>query len=78
MKQRAALARVAIGTAPVWLLDEPTTGLDATGRADLLRHLRRHADDGRAIFAATHDEELAEAADRLLLLAGGRLEEVAR
>jgi heme exporter protein A len=53
-KRRLALARLALGTAPLWLLDEPTPGLDTASidRFGLL--LARHLDQGGMVVAATH------------------------
>jgi heme exporter protein A len=53
-KRRLALARLALSTAPIWLLDEPTLGLDAAavGRLGIL--LARHRAGGGVVAAATH------------------------
>jgi heme exporter protein A len=53
-KRRLALARVSLSIAPLWLLDEPTLGLDdlAVGRLGAL--LAQHRDAGGIIVAATH------------------------
>jgi ABC-type multidrug transport system ATPase subunit len=66
-RQRAAIARAALG-GPLMLLDEPTTGLDADGRARLIELLA-----GRTALVATHDEELAKRCDRVLSLSEGRI-----
>ncbi len=69
-----ALAVVLVGRPPIVLLDEPTRGLDYTGKAALVVTLRRLADEGHAIVLATHDVELAAAlADRTVVLAGGEV-----
>jgi energy-coupling factor transport system ATP-binding protein len=69
-----ALAVVLVGRPPLVLLDEPTRGLDYTGKAALVRTLRGLADDGHAVVLATHDVELAAAlADRTVVLAGGEV-----
>ena len=52
--KRAALARVAASGAPLWLLDEPTNGLDARGFADLARVIETHKAAGGAVLAASH------------------------
>ncbi|MBV8589602.1 MAG: heme ABC exporter ATP-binding protein CcmA [Acetobacteraceae bacterium] len=53
-RRRLALARLALSRAPLWLLDEPTVGLDA-GSVDRLGSLfSRHTDRGGVIVAATH------------------------
>lgn len=53
-RQRAALARVAMSDAPLWLLDEPANGLDAEATAVLERHVARHRANGGAVVVATH------------------------
>jgi energy-coupling factor transport system ATP-binding protein len=68
---------VALGTAfarrpDVYLLDEPTRGLDPPGKDRLAALLRAEADRGAAVLLVTHDVELvARAADRVVLLAAG-------
>lgn len=53
-KRRLALARVSLTAAPLWLLDEPTLGLDDPS-VDLLGELlERHRHGGGMIVAATH------------------------
>lgn len=53
-KRRLALARLVLSTAPIWLLDEPTLGLDAVAVARLGGLLARHRDAGGVVVAATH------------------------
>jgi heme exporter protein A len=53
-RKRASLARVVSSGAPLWLLDEPTNGLDEEGRALLAAAMSEHRADGGAILAATH------------------------
>ncbi len=56
-KRRLALARLALdepGAAPLWLLDEPTTGLDAAAVARLGPLLATHRNAGGMVIAATH------------------------
>ena len=53
-RQRAALARVAMDGAAVWLLDEPANGLDTAALAVLERHIAHHRSDGGAVMLATH------------------------
>ena len=53
-RRRLALARLALSRAPLWLLDEPTVGLDAASIARLGCLFSRHRDRGGVIVAATH------------------------
>ncbi len=73
-RQRVLLARALAVQAPVLLLDEPTTHLDAPHQRALVRSLEARARAGVAVMAVMHDLTLALAADRLLVLADGRLQ----
>ncbi len=53
-KRRLALCRLALSTALLWLLDEPTLGLDAAAVARFGKLLARHRAGGGIIVAATH------------------------
>jgi len=53
-KRRLALARLALGRADLWLLDEPTVGLDRDGIALLAALVAAHRADGGMVMAATH------------------------
>ena len=72
-RQRVLLARALAVEAPVMLLDEPTTHLDAPHQQALVRSLAQRARAGGAVMAVLHDLNLALAADRLLVMAAGRL-----
>jgi iron complex transport system ATP-binding protein len=72
-RQRVLIARALAVDAPVLLLDEPTTHLDAPHQRTLVRGLRRRAAAGAAIATVLHDLGLALAADRLLVLVAGRV-----
>jgi heme exporter protein A len=53
-RRRLALSRLVSVARPVWLLDEPTVGLDAAALADLRREMEGHLARGGIIVAATH------------------------
>jgi heme exporter protein A len=53
-RRRTALARVIAGGAPLWLLDEPTVGLDTAAIAALEAALAAHRAAGGMVAAATH------------------------
>jgi ATP-binding cassette subfamily B protein len=72
--QRIAIARAVLRDAPVLLLDEPTTGLDAAAARRVLEPLRRLM-AGRTTIMITHDAGAVAGADRVLVLSGGRLVE---
>jgi heme ABC exporter ATP-binding subunit CcmA len=74
MKRRLALARLNLARPRVLLLDEPFAGLDQRGRKWLEGRLETFKAAGGAVLMATHSfgREL-EIADRLAILAGGRV-----
>ncbi|MGW6013837.1 ABC transporter ATP-binding protein [Streptomyces sp. NPDC055210] len=72
--QRVAIARAMLRAAPVLVLDEPTTGLDALAARRVVQPLRRLV-SGRTTVLVTHDLTLAPDADRILVVDGGRLVE---
>ena len=73
-QQRFAIARALVNDPALLLADEPTGNLDAEAGAEVLRLLRAGADEGRAVVMVTHEAGATAMADRVLRLAGGRLE----
>lgn len=55
-KRRLTLARLLIGEASLWLLDEPMTALDAAGQDILCACIARHRARGGIAIVATHQE----------------------
>jgi heme exporter protein A len=55
-RRRLALARLAAITAPLWLLDEPATALDADGASRLESLLRNHLAGGGRVVLSSHGE----------------------
>ncbi|MCW5612073.1 MAG: ABC transporter ATP-binding protein [Rubrivivax sp.] len=72
-RQRVLLARALAVQAPVLLLDEPTTHLDAPHQRLLLAGLRRRAAAGATVVSVLHDVTTALAADRVVVLHGGHV-----
>ena len=69
-RQRIALARALLQDGYVWLLDEPTTGLDAEAADDLVRLLLEATGD-RTVFWITHDPNTLPSLDRVIALNAG-------
>lgn len=78
-QQRVAIARALIHEPALVLADEPTGNLDAETAIRIVTLLRElSAQDGRLLLLATHSEEAAAAADRVLRLERGALVEAGR
>lgn len=75
MKQRLALAIALIADPNILMLDEPTSNLDPRGREDFIRVLNNLQNEGKTILFSSHRyEEVAELANRILVLRQGVLE----
>ncbi|MDO8875424.1 MAG: ABC transporter ATP-binding protein [Pseudolabrys sp.] len=76
-QQRVALGRALIAEAPVCLLDEPLSNLDAQLRQELRHEIRALQQRlGITMIYVTHDQtEAMSMADRVILMRGGRIEQ---
>jgi ATP-binding cassette subfamily B protein len=73
-RQRIAIARAMIRDAPLLVLDEPTTGLDAESTHRVLEPLRRLM-DGRATIVISHNLMTVRDAEAIVVLDGGSVVE---
>ncbi|MFL5820906.1 MAG: ABC transporter ATP-binding protein [Solirubrobacteraceae bacterium] len=71
-RQRVAIARAMVRDAPVLLLDEPTTGIDADSSRRILGPLRRLI-GGRATIVISHNLLTVREADEIVVLDHGRV-----
>jgi ABC-type Mn2+/Zn2+ transport system ATPase subunit len=69
-RQRVVIARALLQDAPVLLLDEPLSGVDAVSAARIEAVFAALRDEGRALLVATHDVEQARRWDAVLCLHG--------
>ncbi|MDX8495672.1 heme ABC exporter ATP-binding protein CcmA [Mesorhizobium sp. VK22B] len=53
-RRRASIAKLLISRRPIWLLDEPTAGLDKASEERFAGLMRWHLQDGGIVVAATH------------------------
>jgi putative ABC transport system ATP-binding protein len=73
-QQRVAIARALVSRPAVVFADEPTGNLDSKASDDVLGLLRHAVDDfDQTVVIVTHDAHAASYADRLLVLADGRI-----
>jgi subfamily B ATP-binding cassette protein MsbA len=73
-KQRIAIARAILRDTPILILDEPTTGLDASSERLVIEALER-VTAGRTTLMIAHRLTTVRLADRIVVLDGGRLVE---
>ena len=66
-RRRLALARFELGRARLWLLDEPTLGLDVASVARLEARIARHRAEGGIVMLATHMPLALDGASELAL-----------
>lgn len=72
-QQRVCIARALINYPQVILADEPTGNLDEANEHLVMELFRRMHRDGRTVIVVTHDPEVAECAERTVILDHGRL-----
>jgi ABC-2 type transport system ATP-binding protein len=74
MRQRVKLAQSLVADPELALLDEPTAGLDPTGREEMLTLVSRLATFGISVLLATHLlDDVAKVCDHVVMLDAGRL-----
>ena len=75
MKKRTVLARLLLGEAKIFLLDEPHPTLDQEGKEILNEMIREWKNQKKTVLLASHDHEQAlEHADRVIVIESGRLQ----
>ena len=73
-QQRLSLALALVGRPRVAFLDEPTAGVDVSGRQLVRQVVRDLAADGVAVLTTTHDlSEAEKAADRVVIINAGQV-----
>jgi len=72
-KQRVAIARALINNPEIIFADEPTGNLDSKNGKEILEMIKDLHKSGKTILMVTHDESIAENADRIIRLQDGEL-----
>jgi putative ABC transport system ATP-binding protein len=72
-RQRLAIARALANEPTLLLADEPTGALDSGGGLEVLELFRRLHAAGQTILLVTHDEHVADAAERVVRMQDGRV-----
>lgn len=74
MRQRTKIAQAIAHDPQLLILDEPLSGLDPVGRAEMTEVLRQRVADGGSLILASHVlHEIEAVTDSFLLISGGRL-----
>ncbi len=73
-QQRVAIARSLVNNPSMILADEPTGNLDSSTGERILRLLSQLTDDDKLVLIVTHNPEIADLADLLVVLRDGQIE----
>lgn len=74
-QQRVAIARALINNPPIIFADEPTGNLDSKSGAEIMSLLKELHKNGNTIVLITHDNEIANQADRIIRISDGTIVE---
>ena len=73
-QQRVSIARAVMKNPAILLCDEPTGALDSKTGVEVLKLLRKQADEDTTVIIVTHNSLIAEIADRVIRLKNGKVE----
>ena len=74
MKQKLCLVASLIHNPRIWILDEPTVGLDIMAVEELKKMMREYADHGNTVFVTSHNIDLvAKLCDRVAIINNGQV-----
>lgn len=72
-RQRVAIGRALINECPIIIADEPTGQVDSAQKDSIAKIFKALRDEGKTILIATHDESLADIADKVIHIADGKI-----
>jgi putative ABC transport system ATP-binding protein len=72
-QQRVAIARAIIARPKFLVADEPTGALDSTTSAEIITLFKALNQEGTTVIMVTHDEQVAQEANRLITILDGRI-----
>ncbi len=74
MKQKLCLVASLLHNPKIWILDEPTVGLDIMAVEELKKMMREYADHGKVVFITSHNIDLvAKICDRVAIINQGKV-----
>ena len=77
MKQKICLMASLIHNPKVWILDEPTVGLDIMVYETLVKMIREFADNGRTVFVTSHNIDMvSKLCDRVAIINNGQVDKL--
>ena len=72
-QQRVAIARAVAAKPPIILADEPTGNLDSHSGVEVMKILHELHEEGRTVILITHDNEIANEAQRVIRIQDGQI-----
>jgi len=76
-QQRVAIARALINQPSILLADEPTGNLDSRSEKEVMKIFHDLHDSGMTVILVTHNQEIADHAERTIRIRDGRIQEAA-
>jgi putative ABC transport system ATP-binding protein len=73
-RQRVAIARALVTRPSILLADEPTGNLDSRTSEEIMMLFERLHNDGQTIIMVTHEHDIAEHTERVIILRDGKIE----
>ena len=73
-RQRVAIARALVTNPSIILADEPTGNLDSKTGNEIMKLFKELHDNGNTIILVTHEQEIAENANRIIKIRDGLIE----